>query len=129
MANYYDNFIELAKQLEIKATTGINKSGVTHANSLIMDGKIVKSGSWNPPSVAEENTYIEKNGMAKYGTWFLGIDANADAETKQHWHYIFTSDFVNVDRAALIAIRQRAGQQKQADVFDAAGKMIEKIDA
>lgn len=129
MANYYDNFIELAKQLEIKATTGINKGGVTHANSLIADGKIVKSGSWNPPSAVEENTYIKKNGMAKYGSWFLGIDANADAETKQHWHYIFTSDFVNVDRAALIAIRQRAGQQKQTDVFDAAGKMIAKIDA
>ena len=96
---------------------------------MIADGKIVKSGSWNPPSAAEENTYIEKNGMTKYGTWFLGIDANADAETKQHWHYIFTSDFVNVDRAALIAIRQRAGQQKQTDVFEAAGKMIEKIDA
>ena len=129
MANHYDNFIELAKQFELKATTGINSKGVTHANSLIADGKIVKSSSWNPPSASEENTYIEKNGMAKYGTWFLGIDANADAETKQHWHYIFTSDFVNVDRAALIAIRQRAGQQKQTDVFDAAGKMIAKIDA
>lgn len=114
---------------ELKATTGINKVGVTKAMSLVSDGKVVKPSSWNPPSASEENAYIEKNGMAAYGKWFLGIDAQADPETKQHWHYIYTSDFVNVDRAGLIAIRQRAGQQKQTDVFNAAGKLIEKIDA
>ena len=114
---------------ELKATTGFNKSGVTQAMSLVNDGKIKKPTSWNAPTAAEENAYIEKNGMAAYGKWFLGIDSQADPETKQHWHYIYTSDFVNVDRAGLIAIRQRAGQQHQTDVFNAAGKLIEKIDA
>lgn len=114
---------------ELKKTTGINKGGVTKATSLVNDGKVIKSSSWNPPSASEENAYIEKNGMAAYGKWFLGIDAQADPETKQHWHYIYTSDFVNVDRAGLIAIRQRAGQQKQTDVFNAAGVLLEKIDA
>lgn len=116
-------------KMEIKATTGINRSGVTQANSLVDDGKVKKPSSWMPPSAAEENAYIEKNGMAAYGKWFLGIDAQADPKTKQHWHYIYTSDFVNVDRAGLIAIRQRAGQQKQTDVFNAAGKILDKIDA
>lgn len=114
---------------ELKKTTGINKGGVAKATSLVNDGKVIKSSSWNPPSASEENAYIEKNGMAAYGKWFLGIDAQADPETKQHWHYIYTSDFVNVDRAGLIAIRQRAGQQKQTDVFNAAGVLLEKIDA
>lgn len=114
---------------ELKKTTGINKGGVTKATSLVNDGKVIKSSSWNPPSASEENAYIEKNGMAAYGKWFLGIDAQADTETKQHWHYIYTSDFINVDRAGLIAIRQRAGQQKQTDVFNAAGVLLEKIDA
>jgi hypothetical protein len=113
---------------ELKATTGFNKSGVTQAMSLVNDGKIKKPTSWNAPTAAEENAYIEKNGMAAYGKWHLGIDAQADPETKQHWHYIYTSDFVNVDRAGLIAIRQRAGQQHQTDVFNAAGKLIDKID-
>jgi hypothetical protein len=116
-------------KMEIKATTGINRSGVTQANSLVDDGKVKKPSSWMPPTAVEENAYIEKNGMAAYGKWFLGIDAQADPETKQHWHYIYTSDFVNVDRAGLIAIRQRAGQQKQTDVFNAAGKILDKIDA
>lgn len=124
---HINKFLALVEQL--KATTGMNKAGISHATSLVNDGKVIKSSSWNPPSASEENAYIEKNGMAAYGKWFLGIDANADAETKQHWHYIYTSDFVNVDRAGLIAIRQRAGQQKQTDVFNAAGKLLEKIDA
>ena len=130
--NSLDKFIneldELKSQLEQKATTGINKAGVSHAAGLVADGKVKTPSSWNPPSAMEENAYIEKNGMAAYGKWFLGIDANADAETKQHWHYIYTSDFVNVDRAGLIAIRQRAGAQHQTDVFEAAGKLIDSID-
>jgi len=42
---------------------------------------------------------------------------------------VFTSDFKNVDRAGLIAIRQRSAQQGLDAVFAAAGKMLEKIDA
>ena len=124
---HINKFLQLIE--ELKKTTGINKGGVSHATSLVSDGKVVKSSSWNPPSASEENAYIEKNGMAAYGKWFLGVDSGADPETKQHWHYIYTSDFANVDRAGLIAIRQRAGQQKQTDVFNAAGKLLEKIDA
>ena len=128
--NYFLKFIDAAEklQMQLKKTTGKNTSGIGHANALISAGKVIKPSSWNPPSASEENAYIEKNGMAAFGKWFLGIDANADPKTKEHWHYIFTSDFKNVDRAALIAIRQRAGQQKQTDVFDAAGKMLENID-
>lgn len=129
--NNVQKFVDLANQLinEIKKTTGINRSGITQAASLVSQGKVINPSSWNPPSASEENAYIEKNGMSAYGKWFLGIDANADMETKEHWHYIYTSDFKNVDRAGLIAIRQRAGQQKQTDVFNAAGKLLEKIDA
>ena len=118
----------LKSELEAKKTTGKNTSGIGHANSLISQGKVIKPSSWNAPSASEENAYIEKNGISAFGKWHLGIDANADPKTKEHWHYIFTSDFKNVDRAGLIAIRQRAGQQKQTDVFDAAGKMLENID-
>jgi len=119
---------QLKNNLEIKKTTGANKSGISHANSLVSDGKVIKPSSWKAPSAEAENAYIKTNGMEAYGKWFLGIDANADPKTKEHWHYIFTSDFKNVDRAGLIAIRQRAGQQKETAIFDAAGKMIENID-
>jgi len=114
---------------EVKATTGINKMGVAHAAEFVANGKVSKSSSWNPPTSSEENAYIKENGMAKYGMWFLGIDSNVSNEDKGHWHYIYTSYFKTIDRAGLIAIRQRAGQQKQTDVFNAAGKLLEKIDA
>lgn len=118
----------LKSEIEGKKTTGKNTSGIGQANSLVASGKVIIPSSWNAPSASEENAYIEKNGMAAFGKWHLGIDANADPKTKEHWHYIYTSDFKNVDRAGLIAIRQRAGQQKQTDVFEAAGKMIDNID-
>jgi hypothetical protein len=119
---------ELKNNLESKKTTGVNKSGVSHANSLIKSGKVIKPSSWTPPSADAENAYIKANSIEDFGKWHLGIDSEVDPKTKQHWHYIFTSDFKNVDRAGLIAIRQRAGQQKQTDVFEAAGKMLENID-
>ena len=123
---HFDKLLSLID--ELKATTGINRAGNTFANAKVDAGKVTKPQSWNPPTAEEENKFIEDNGWMAYGKWHLGIDANADAETKAHWHYIFTSDFENVDRSALIAIRQRAGQQKQTDVFNAAGKLLEKID-
>jgi hypothetical protein len=128
--NHFDKFLALAEELkmQLKKTTGINKSGVSQAKSLVSEGKVIKPSSWKAPSASMENSYIEKNGMNAFGKWHLGLDVNADPKTKEHWHYIYTSDFKNVDRAGLIAIRQRAGQQKQTDVFDAAGKMLDNID-
>ena len=120
---------ELKKQFEQKATSKVNKMAVAHANELISNGKVIKPNSWNPPSTNEENAYIKANGIEKYSMWFLGEDNSTIATTKGNWSYIYTSDFVNVDRAGLIAIRQRAGQQKQTDIFEAAGKLLEKIDA
>jgi HK97 family phage prohead protease len=59
----------------------------------------------------------------------LGYDSEIDNdETKAKWKYPFTSDFKNVDRRGLIAIRQRAGQQGDNDIFEAAGKLVEMID-
>ena len=120
---------ELKKQFEQKATSKVNKMAVAHANELIANGKVIKPNSWNLPSTNEENAYIKANGIEKYSMWFLGEDNSTIATTKGNWSYIYTSDFVNVDRAGLIAIRQRAGQQKQTDIFEAAGKLLEKIDA
>jgi hypothetical protein len=124
---HFDKFLQLID--ELKKTTGINKAGNTFANAKVDDDKFIKPSSWNAPSSSEENAYIEKNGIEAFGKWHLGIDANVDPETKGHWHYIITSDFVNVDRAGLIATRQRAGQQKETAIFEAAGKLIAKIDA
>ena len=115
--------------MEERTITGINRAGVTHANGLIAKGKVKNPDSWNPPTAAAEDAYLKKHTMADFGAWHLGVDSGADSKTKGHYGYIFTSDFETVDRKGLAAIRQRAGQQGQTAIFDAAGKMIEKIDA
>ena len=81
------------------------------------------------PTSQAENDYIDANGIEAYGQWHLGINSQADPKTKDHYHYVYTSDFEHVDRAGLIAIRQRSAQQGLDAVFTAAGKMLEKVDA
>jgi len=115
--------------LEQKKTDKTNPSGIAHANSLIASGNVIKPSTWNHPTSQEENDYIDVNGIEAYGKWHLGINSQADSKTKDHYHYVFTSDFKNVDRAGLVAIRQRSAQQGLDAVFAAAGKMLDKIDA
>jgi len=106
----------------------LNAAGSSKAKSLIAAGKVKKPSGWEAPSADDQNKYIEDNGMAAYGKWFLGIREGADEDSKGAYAYPYTSDFKNVDRTGLAAIRQRAGQQKEQDVFDAAGKLIDRID-
>lgn len=131
MENRFDKLLNSLEELkqEIKKTTGINRAGVQQAMRLVADGKVSKPSSWQHPSAEQENAYIAKEGMPAFGNWNLGVDSNVDPKNKGHWTYIYTSDFKTVDRAGLIAIRQRAGQNKETAIFEAAGKILEKLDA
>ena len=115
--------------IELKKTDKTNPSGIAHANELIASGDIINPSTWNHPTSQAENDYIDANGIEAYGQWHLGINSQADPKTKDHYHYVYTSDFEHVDRAGLIAIRQRSAQQGLDAVFTAAGKMLEKVDA
>ena len=119
----------LLSELDIKSINKTNPKGIAHANSLIASGDVKEPSSWEHPTADMENAYLEANGWDKFAQWYLGIDTNADLETKAHYGYVYTSDFKTVDRQGLRAIRQRAAQNNQTAIFAAAGKMIEKIDA
>jgi maleate cis-trans isomerase len=116
-------------ELEEKKTDKTNPAGIAHANELVAAGKVSKPSSWNHPTTQQENDYIDANGIEAYAKWNLGINSQADPKSKDHYHYIYTSDFKTVDRAGLIAIRQRSAQQGMDAIFTAAGKMLDKIDA
>lgn len=103
-------------------------AGNSHAKSLAKGGKVTKPDSWSKPSADSENSYIEKNGIEAFGKWHLGIDESVDKQTKGAYKYIFTSDFKNVDRAGIIAIKQRAGGQGDEAILNAAGKILDMID-
>jgi len=104
----------------------LNTSGRSQANSLISSGKIKKSSSWNPPSTDMENTYIKNNGIAKFGRWHLGIAPEADPKTKAYWHFIFTSDFTNVDYSGLRACITRAAQAGHTDIENTARNLYDR---
>lgn len=107
----------------------LNQKAYQHAKDLIMKGKWKQTENWEPPTSEEENRYIEEHGWEEYGKWFLGVREDTDEETKQHYAYPFTDDFKNVNRKGLVATRQRAGQQGEDEIFEAAGKLLEMMDA
>lgn len=77
----------------------------------------------------EENALLDDPpDWEAYGRWHLGRREEASAETKTGWAYPY-GKAGKVFRAALIAIRQRAGQQGHSDIFEAAGRLLERIDA
>lgn len=100
--------------------------GVAKARQLIRDGKVVESTRWRGPSPSAENNFIEKEGWAEYSSFFMGIDREAEAETKARFKYPFSADFENVSINGLRAIRTRSAQNDEDDIFSAAGKLLDE---
>lgn len=107
----------------------LNTSGRAFASSKIASGDVNKGASWSF-SAEDGNALLGPGGddWANYGKHHLGVDSSAPADTKAHWKYPFAKAGA-VYRSGLIAIRQRAGQQSDDDIFAAAGSLIDKIDS
>jgi hypothetical protein len=107
--------------------TTLNGPGESFANSLISQGKINKSAAWSW-SASDENSILGKDeDWTAYGKHFLGTEPGTDPKTKAHWKYPFAKGDT-LYRSALIAIRQRAGQQNVTSIFQAAGRLLAKVD-
>ncbi len=104
----------------------LNPKAKAHARRLITEGQVDRDSPWSIDA-EEENALLGDDDWAQYGLWFLGLDEAENADTKAHYRYP-VGKAVRVYRSALIAIRQRAGQQDAAGIFDAAGELIELID-
>lgn len=128
LKSFDEAFKVIEDNLSEKRVDKTNPKGIAHANSLIANEHIKRPASWERPSVEMENAYLKENGWDKLAQWYLGVDTSMDPETKGHYGYIYTSDFKNVDREGLRAIRQRSAQNGLKGVFAAAGKMLEIVD-
>lgn len=111
----------------------LNSAGSGHAGSLIAAGHIKDSSSWSAPGADAENAFIQEHGMAEFGKWHLGVNADADPQTKAHFGFPFTSDFKTVDVRGLAACENRASGAGYSDIaarakelFDAAKKKLGK---
>ena len=110
------------------AESKLNSKGYDNASSLIENDKIDRTSDWSF-STEDSNALLGEDGddWDNYSKWFLLVNEDANEETKDRYKFPFGKEG-KIYRSALTAIRQRAGQFGYDDVFDAAGKLIEKID-
>lgn len=106
----------------------LNSAGQRYARSLVSGGSVNRTASWSF-SASDGNALLGENGddWANYGKHHLGLDSRASEDTEQRYKYPFAKDGT-LYRSALTAIRQRAGQQSDDDIFNAAGRLLETID-
>jgi hypothetical protein len=110
----------------------LNKTAFNHAKELINQGKVVlddrDAWSEHQPSAEEENEFILQHGYEEYAKWHLGIDDEADENTKGRYKFPY-GDFEKVHRCAVLAAESRAGQYKYADIESAAAHLHGMLEA
>jgi hypothetical protein len=111
-------------------TYRVNKDGVAHARKLIDNGTYDADTEWSDaaPSADAENEFIERHGYQAYGLWHLAIDPEANEETKKRYAFPY-GDFSKVNRAALIAAKQRAAQNEHQAIEEAADDLLQYLDS
>jgi hypothetical protein len=111
--------------------TELNKPAVEQARSLVRDGKVVRDerDDWSEaaPTAQEENEFIKREGWTAFSHWHLGVDRDADPETKQAYSFP-VGDFEKVHRSGVISAESRAGQYDHDDIEDALRKLLDLID-
>lgn len=108
----------------------VNEAGVKHAEKLISSGRYDTETKWSAAaaSAGDENEVIEGEGYEEWSKWHLAEDTEAGEGTKGRFRFPY-GDFEKVNRAALIHAKQRASQNDHGAVADAAGRLLEKLDA
>jgi hypothetical protein len=109
----------------------LNKKGLDHAKALIREGKVVRDGrddwSEHAPSTEQLSKALEQDGPAGYAKWFLGVDDEHPDDSKAHYKFPY-SDLRKVHRCAVISGESRAGQYDYADIREALGDLLKRID-
>jgi hypothetical protein len=112
-------------------TAKLNKKALDNARSLVKKGDVVHDSrddwSEHAPSTEEQNRFIEKNGWEEYALWHLGVDDEADEETKKRYSFPF-GDFAKVHRCAIISLESRATQNDHDDIAKATKQLLASID-
>src|SRR5919206_3998913 len=107
----------------------VNRDAVTHARTLIEDGKYDDTTEWSDaaPSTEQANQLLEKKGWDEFARWHLAVDPDAGEETKARYAFPY-GDFRTVNRAALILAKQRASQNDHDAIEKAADELLDRLD-
>ena len=104
----------------------VNSKGVSHAKSLIKQGKVDKTSSWSF-SAEDGNKLLGDNNWSEYAKWFLAIDTEANEETKERYKFPYGKNG-KVYRRGVIAAKQRAAQQGYDNIVKVADELLALID-
>jgi hypothetical protein len=111
--------------------TKLSKRSYEFAQDRIKNGKVVldERDNWSEhqPSARQENEFIDAHGWDEYAHWHLGVDDEASEHTKARYKYPY-GDFAKVHRCGMLSAEVRAGQNKQADIEDAAAQLRDMMD-
>lgn len=110
-------------------TVKLNKGGESHADSLIDKGAVDTESPWKF-SAKDGDDLLGDDGddWDNYSAFHLGLDEEAADKTKARWKYPYGKGG-KVYRSGLIAAKTRAAQQGDDSIAEAAGKLVDKIDA
>ena len=104
----------------------VNSTGVSHAKSLIRQGKVDRESSWSF-SAEDGNAILGDNNWSEYKKWFLAIDTEQNEETKARYKFPYGKNG-KVYRRGVIAAKQRAAQQGYGNIVKAADELLSLID-
>jgi len=118
----------VATEVEKAVAIRVNQEALEHAENLIKGRQYEKESEWSQaqPSADEENEFIDENGWKAFARWHLAYDSDEPEETKKRYRFPF-GDFKMLHRSALVAAKQRAGQQSYDNVERAADELLEKF--
>jgi hypothetical protein len=109
----------------------LNEPAYAQARKLVEQQKVVldERDDWSEhrPSAQRENDYLDRNGFAEYGRWYLGIDDEESENTKGRYKFPY-GDFEKVHRCGVLAAESRAGQYKHSDIELAAAHLHGMLD-
>lgn len=105
----------------------LNKVGFDRAMALVSSGFEVEheSSAWQEakPNENDQARFLETHTLEEYGSWFLGVNPEADQEDRSKFVYPF-GDFNVVHKGALEAAARDAAQKGEAAIKGAADKLL-----
>jgi len=111
------------------AVVRLNHEAYNHARSIIENGLEVEHDSnWDAvkPTEDEVINFLDTHALKEYGSWFLGIDPDADPNDKSKYLYP-TGDLKVIHRSALELSEKEAARKGHGEIAAAARKLLTLI--
>lgn len=109
----------------------VNKHALTYAREIIKNKLEVEhaSSGWHTvkPTHNEEVRFLDTHSLDEYGSWFLGIDHDADQKSHTKFHYPF-GDLKVVHVSALHESKKAAEKNGHHDVVKAIDELLALIE-